>query len=51
MATVPLTFNTAHTVLEAARQAGMWVVYIVVHFRLGYPEISERNLSFSERKI
>ena len=33
-------------VLGAARAAGMRVVYIVVGFRPGYPEISPRNLSF-----
>ena len=44
------TVQTAHTVLEAARQAGMLVVYIVVNFRPGHPEISENNLIFSERK-
>ena len=44
------TVQTARAVLEAARQAGMLVVYIVVNFRPGYPEISERNLIFSERK-
>jgi nicotinamidase-related amidase len=44
------TVQTARAVLEAARQAGMLVIYIVVNFRPGYPEISERNLIFSERK-
>jgi nicotinamidase-related amidase len=44
------TVQTCRAVLEAARQADMLVVYIVVNFRPGYPEISERNLIFSERK-
>jgi nicotinamidase-related amidase len=33
--------------LEAARKAGMRVVYIVVGFRAGYPEVSARNQSFA----
>ena len=45
------TVQTARAVLEAARQVGMLVVYIVVNFRPGYPEISDRNLIFSERKM
>ena len=44
------TVQTSRAVLEVARQAGMLVVYIVVNFRPGYPEVSERNLIFSERK-
>ena len=44
------TVQTSRAVLEAARKADMLVIYIVVNFRPGYPEISERNLIFSERK-
>jgi len=33
-------------VIEAARKAGMGVIYIVVGFRPGYPEVSPRNQSF-----
>src|SRR5216683_115377 len=33
------TVYKARAVLEAARQAGVLVVYIVVNFRPGYPEI------------
>jgi nicotinamidase-related amidase len=33
-------------VIEAARQAGMRVIYVVVGFRAGYPEVSPRNASF-----
>jgi nicotinamidase-related amidase len=32
--------------IDAARTAGIPVVYVVVRFRPGYPEISERNRSF-----
>src|ERR1700691_5072047 len=32
--------------IEAARTAGMKVVYVVVGFRPGYPEVSPRNQSF-----
>lgn len=34
-------------VLMAARKANMAIIYVVVGFRAGYPEVSERNLSFS----
>jgi nicotinamidase-related amidase len=44
------TVQKARTVLDAARQAGVLVVYIVVNFRPGYPEISDRNMIFRERK-
>lgn len=33
--------------IAAARRAGMRVVYVVVGFRAGYPEISPRNATFS----
>jgi nicotinamidase-related amidase len=32
--------------IETARRAGMRVVYVVVGFRHGYPEVSPRNASF-----
>jgi nicotinamidase-related amidase len=32
--------------VESARKAGMRVVYVVVAFRAGYPEVSPRNPSF-----
>src|ERR1700733_2829256 len=32
--------------IEAARKAGMKVIYVVVGFRAGYPEVSPRNQSF-----
>ena len=34
-------------VLDAARSAGVMVIYVVVGFRPGFPEVSARNLSFS----
>lgn len=37
--------------LEAARQAGVLVIYVVVNFREGYPEVSDRNKSFRARKL
>ncbi len=30
--------------IEAARQAGMMIIYVVVGFRAGHPEISPHNL-------
>ena len=44
------TFERAQEVLAAARNNGVFVTYIVVNFRPGYPEISERNQTFSQRK-
>jgi nicotinamidase-related amidase len=44
------TLERAKEVLDAARGAGVFVAYIVVNFRLGYPEVSDRNKSFSARK-
>ena len=32
--------------VDSARTAGMKVIYVVVGFRLGYPEVSARNASF-----
>jgi Isochorismatase family len=32
--------------IDSARTAGMKVIYVVVGFRLGYPEVSARNASF-----
>ena len=37
----------AVSVLEAAREAQLTIVYVVVRFREGYPEVSPHNLSFS----
>jgi nicotinamidase-related amidase len=33
--------------VEAARTAGIRVIYVIVGFRAGYPEVSERNKSFA----
>jgi nicotinamidase-related amidase len=33
--------------VEAARAAGIRVVYVIVGFRAGHPEVSERNKSFA----
>jgi nicotinamidase-related amidase len=35
------------TLVDAARKAGMPVMYVVVSFRPGYPEVSPRNVSFA----
>ncbi|MEE8292517.1 MAG: isochorismatase family cysteine hydrolase [Candidatus Tectomicrobia bacterium] len=44
------TCERAKEVRDAARDAGVFVVYIVVNFRPGFPEISDRNQTFSARK-
>ena len=44
------TVEKSRSVLDAARQAGVQVVYIVVNFREGYPEVSDRNTAFRGRK-
>lgn len=36
--------------IDAARTAGLRVIYVVVGFRPGYPEISDRNATFSRLK-
>ena len=33
--------------IQAARGAGIWVIYATVAFRAGHPEVSERNKSFA----
>jgi nicotinamidase-related amidase len=33
--------------IQAARGAGIWVIYVTVAFRAGHPEVSERNKSFA----
>jgi nicotinamidase-related amidase len=38
--------SKASAVLAAARQAGLPVIYVVVRFRDGYPEVSARNKLF-----
>jgi nicotinamidase-related amidase len=39
----------AATVLDAARSVGLPVIYVVVEFRAGYPEINPRNVALTER--
>jgi len=38
------------SLIEAARQAGMMVVYVVVGFRAGHPEINPHNFTFAAVK-
>ena len=45
-----LLLQSAKDVLEAGRQAKMLVIYVVVCFRPGYPELSARNKAFSALK-
>jgi nicotinamidase-related amidase len=40
----------ANKLLDAARKANVRVVYVVVNFRPGYPEVSPNNVSFSMLK-
>jgi nicotinamidase-related amidase len=42
--------NRMAKLLQAARGAGILVIYVVVGFRPGFPEVSDRNLSFSTIK-
>jgi nicotinamidase-related amidase len=37
-------------VIQAARNAQVMVIYVVVGFRAGYPEVSSRNVTFSKVK-
>ena len=34
--------------IEAARGAGIRVIYVVIGFRAGHPEVSERNKSIAD---
>jgi nicotinamidase-related amidase len=36
--------------LDAARKAGVRVIYVVVGFRPGYPEVSPRNVAFAQAR-
>ena len=36
--------------IAVARTAGMRVIYVVVSFRPGYPEVSDRNATFNRLK-
>jgi nicotinamidase-related amidase len=33
--------------VQAARGAGIWVIYVIIGFRAGHPEVSERNKGFA----
>ena len=46
----PQLLDNAAAVLRGARQAGIPVIYVVVRFRPGYPEVSARNKIFSGLK-
>ena len=46
----PQLLDNAAAVLRGARQAGIPVIYVVVRFRPGYPEVSARNKLFSGLK-
>jgi len=49
-ANYPQLLDKAAGVLAAARQASLPVIYVVVRFRPGYPEVSARNKIFSGMK-
>lgn len=42
----PGLIATARQALEAARKAGLRIIYVVIGFRDGYPEVSPNNKSF-----
>ena len=46
----PQLLDNAAAVLRGARQSGIPVIYVVVRFRPGYPEVSARNKIFSGLK-
>lgn len=43
----PQFLDSLKETIEAARKKGVQVIYVVVGFRKGYPEISEANKSFT----
>lgn len=49
-AAYPHLLDRAEAVLAGARRAGLPVIYVVVRFRPGYPEVSARNKLFSGLK-
>src|SRR5918999_376337 len=44
------TLERARDVLDAARQAGVFVGYCISHFRPGFPEVSDRNKTRAARR-
>lgn len=49
-ASYPHLLERAEAVLSGARRAGVPVIYVVVRFRPGHPEVSARNKLFSGMK-
>ena len=49
-ASYPHLLDRAEAVVAGARQAGLPVIYVVVRFRPGYPEVHARNKIFSGLK-
>ena len=45
-----LLLDNASAILSAARGKGVPVIYVVVRFREGYPEVSEQNKAFRQLK-
>jgi nicotinamidase-related amidase len=45
-----LLLGGVEKLLEAVRDAGIMVIYVVVGFRQGFPEVSPRNISFHALK-
>ncbi len=44
------TLDRAREVLDAARSAGIFVCYCISHFRPGFPEVSDRNVTRAARR-
>ena len=44
------TLERAREVLDAARNAGVFVGYCISHFRPGFPEVSDRNTTRAARR-
>ena len=44
------TLERAREVLDAARDAGIFVAFCISHFRPGYPEVSDRDTARSARR-
>src|SRR5712691_12941756 len=44
------TLERAREVLDAARNAGIFIGYCISHFRPGFPEVSDRNTTRAARR-
>ena len=44
------TLDRAKEVLDAARSAGIFVCYCISHFRPGFPEVSDRDVTRAARR-